>query len=167
MKDQRTASAYIFGAICPALGKAAGLVMPSCNTEAMTLHLQEIALAVEPGAHAVLFVDQAGWHVTAKLGVPENITLVPLPSKSPELNPVENIWQYMRDNWLSNRIFANYEDILDHCCFNWNKLAKRRWLGTELDGDLRNSNRIFLTMRVARRSCSLGAGLSALSARVA
>src|SRR5208282_5958054 len=59
---------------------------PSCNTEAMTL--QEIALAVEPGAHAVLFVDRAGWHVTAKLDVPENMTLVPLPSKSPELNPV-------------------------------------------------------------------------------
>lgn len=128
MKDQRTASAYIFGAICPALGKAAGLVLPSCNTEAMTLHLQEIALAVEPGAHAVLFVDRAGWHVTAKLDVPENMTLVPLPSKSPELNPVENIWQYMRDNWLSNRIFANYEDILDHCCFNWNKLVERPWL---------------------------------------
>jgi transposase len=73
-------------------------------------------------------VDRAGWHVTAKLGVPENITLVPLPSKSPELNPVENIWQYMRDNWLSNRIFANYEDILDHCCFNWNKLVERPWL---------------------------------------
>ena len=67
----------------------------------MTLHLQEIAVAVAPGAHAVQFVDRAGWHVTAKLGVPENITLVPLPSKSPELNPVENIWQYMRDNWLS------------------------------------------------------------------
>ena len=116
LKDQRTASAYIFGAISPGLGKAAGLVLPSCNTEAMTLHLQEIAVAVAPGAHAVLFVDRAGWHVTAKLGVPENITLVPLPSKSPELNPVENIWQYMRDNWLSNRIFANYNDILDHCC---------------------------------------------------
>ena len=123
LKDQRTASAYIFGAICPALGKAAGLVLPSCNTEAMTLHLQEIAVAVAPGAHAVLFVDRAGWHVTAKLGVPENITLVPLPSKSPELNPVENIWQYMRDNWLSNRIFANYNDILDHCCFNWKKTS--------------------------------------------
>src|SRR5271170_5603433 len=61
-------------------------------------------------------------------GVPENITFVPLPSKSPELNSVENIWQYMRDNWLFNRIFANYEDILDHCCFNWNKLVERPWL---------------------------------------
>ena len=97
-RDQRTASAYIFGAICPALGKATGLVLPFCNTEAMDLHLQEIALAVQPGAHAMLFVDQAGWHVSAKLNIPENMTLLPLPSKSPELNPVENIWQYMRDN---------------------------------------------------------------------
>ena len=128
MKDQRTASAYIFGAICPALGKATGLVLPFCNTEAMELHLQEIALGVQPGAHAVLFVDQAGWHVTAKLNVPENMTLVPLPSKSPELNPVENIWQYMRDNWLSNRIFKSYDDIVDHCCFSWNKLVDRPWL---------------------------------------
>jgi transposase len=128
LKDQRTASAYIFGAICPALGKATGLVLPFCNTEAMELHLQEIARDVQPEAHAVLFVDQAGWHVTAKLQVPENMTLVPLPSKSPELNPVENIWQYMRDNWLSNRIFKGYDDIVDHCCFNWNKLVDRPWL---------------------------------------
>ena len=88
----------------------------------MTLHLQEIALAVEPDSHAVLFVDRAGWHVTAKLDVPSNITLVPLPSKSPELNPVENIWEYLRDNWLSNRIFNSYEDIVDHCCSAWNNL---------------------------------------------
>jgi transposase len=94
----------------------------------MELHLQEIARDVQPDAHAVLFVDQAGWHVTAKLKVPENMTLVPLPSKSPELNPVENIWQYMRDNWLSNRIFKGYDDIVDHCCFNWNKLVDRPWL---------------------------------------
>lgn len=120
--------AYIFGAICPALGKAAALVLPYCNTEAMALHLQEISLVVEPGAHAVLFMDQAGWHVTAKLTVPGNLTLVALPSKSPELNPVENIWQYIRDNWLSNRIFTSYKDIVDHCCFSWNKLAGKPWL---------------------------------------
>jgi hypothetical protein len=128
LKDQRAASAYIFGAICPARGTAVGFVLLLCNTEAMELHLREIALAVRPGAHAVLFVDQAGWHVTPKLNVPENMTLVPLPSKSPELNPVENIWQYMRDNWLSNRIFKSYNDIADHCCFNWNKLVERPWL---------------------------------------
>ena len=82
---------------------------------------------MEPGAHAVVFVDQAGWHVTEKLQLPENMTPVPLPSKSPELNPVENIWQYMRDNWLSNRIFKSYNDILDHCCYAWNTLIDRPW----------------------------------------
>jgi transposase len=91
----------------------------------MELHLQEIALAVQPGAHAVLFVDQAGWHVTAKLQAPENITLVPLPSKSPELNPAENIWRYMRDKGLSKRIFKSRNNIVDHCCFNGNKLIDR------------------------------------------
>jgi transposase len=116
-RDQRTSSAYIFGAICPAEGKGAGLVLPSCNSEAMALHLEEISAAVAPGAHAILVLDQAGWHVSKKLLIPHNITLLPLPPKSPELNPIENIWQFMRDNWLSNRVFKSYEDILDHCCF--------------------------------------------------
>ena len=93
----------------------------------MALHLAEISQAVKPGAHAVLLLDQAGWHLSDKLTIPDNITLMPLPPKSPELNPVENIWQYMRDNWLSNRIFRSYEDILDHCCYAWNKLADRPW----------------------------------------
>jgi hypothetical protein len=114
--DQRTASAYIFGAICPRDGKGAGLVMPRCDSAAMSLHLAEIAQEVSPGAHAVLILDQAGWHLSKSLVVPQNITLIPLPPKCPELNPVENVWQFMRDNWLSNRVFQSYTDILDHCC---------------------------------------------------
>jgi transposase len=134
--DQRTASTYIFSAICPLHGKAAGLILPECNTEAMNLHLAEIAAAVAPGAHAVLILDQAGWHVSAKLIVPPtaanasrfgDITLVPLPPKCPELNPIENVWQYMRANWLSDRIFDAYDDIVDHCSDAWNKLAARPW----------------------------------------
>jgi hypothetical protein len=120
--DQRTQSAYIFGAICPARGVGAALVLPKCNTAAMTLHLMEISATVAPGAHAVVIVDQAGWHFSNALEIPDNITLLPLPPKSPELNPVENIWQFMRDNCLSNRIFKSYNDILDHCCFAWNQL---------------------------------------------
>src|ERR1700726_590345 len=89
--DQRTSSAYIFGAICPAEGKGAGLVLTSCNSEAMALHLEEISLAVAHDAHALVLLDQAGWHVSKKLPIPDNITLLPLPPKSPELNPVENI----------------------------------------------------------------------------
>jgi transposase len=85
----------------------------------MNLHLAEIAQAVAPGAHALVLVDQAGWHQSKRLVIPANITLVLLPSKAPELNPVENIWRYMRENWISNRIFASYSDILDHCCEAW------------------------------------------------
>ena len=124
--------AYIFGAICPKKGKGAGLVLPYCDTGAMNQHLQEIAQTVDPRAHAVLILDQAGWHSTPKLKVPDNITLLFLPPRSPELNPVENIWQFMRDNWLSNRIFTDYEDILAHCCDAWNKLVDQLWKITSL-----------------------------------
>ena len=82
-RDQRTKSAYIFGAICPARGTGAGLVLPRCNTQAMQWHLEEISSQVTPGAHAVLILDQAGWHTTKNLAVPENITLLSLPPRSP------------------------------------------------------------------------------------
>ena len=85
--DQRTMWAYIFGAICPEEGKGAGLVMPFCDTAAMQAHLAEISAAVAPGAHAILILDQAGWHLSKDLVVPDNITLLPLPLRSPELNP--------------------------------------------------------------------------------
>src|SRR4051812_13444762 len=87
----------------------------------------EIAAEVAPGKHAVLVVDQAGWHLSAGLVLPDNITLVVLPPKCPELNPAENVWQFMRDNWLSNRVFASYTDLVDHCCEAWNKLIERPW----------------------------------------
>jgi transposase len=97
--------------------------MPRCDTEAMNLHLAEIATQIAPGAHAALLVDQAGWHLSGSLKVPPNITLIPLPAKCPELNPQENVWQFMRDNWLSNRIFKSFDDIVDHCCDAWTKLV--------------------------------------------
>jgi transposase len=117
--------------------------MPWCNTEAMNQHLREISREVDPGTHAVLILDQAGWHSTPKLTVPDNITLLFLPPKSPELNPVENIWQFMRDNWLSNRVFKSYDDIVALCCEAWNKLLDQPWkiskrwqrpTGFQLDG---------------------------------
>jgi hypothetical protein len=126
-RDQRTQSAYVFGAICPQKGEGIGLVLPWCNTEAMNAHLQAISAAVDPGAHAVLILDQAGWHTAAKLCLPENITILTLPPKAPELNPVENVWQFMRDNWLSNRIFQSYEQIVDLCCDAWNRLREQPW----------------------------------------
>src|SRR5262249_31609571 len=62
-----------------------------------------------------------------RLLVPANITIILLPPKCPELNPVENVWQFMRDNWLSNRIFKSYDDLVDHCCAAWNKLVDQPW----------------------------------------
>lgn len=97
--------------------------MPFADTHAMQAHLAEISAAVDAGAHAVLILDQAGWHRSTKLEVPANITLLPLPPRSPELNPVENVWQYMRNNWLSNRVFEGYDDIVARCCGAWNKLV--------------------------------------------
>jgi hypothetical protein len=96
--DQRTASTYIFGAIYPKEGKAVGLILPWCNTAGMNLHLAAISADVAPGRHAALLLDQAGWHLSKLLAVPDNLILVPLPAKCPELNPQENIWQFMRDN---------------------------------------------------------------------
>ena len=93
--------ASIFDAICPAKGKGAGLVLPFCTITAMNLHLAEISQAVAPDAHAVLLMDQASWHTSDRLLVPTNITILLLPLRLPELNPVENIWQFMRENWLS------------------------------------------------------------------
>lgn len=99
-------------------------MLPFVNTEAMNLHLAEISALVAPGAHAVITLDGAGWHQTGgKLRLPDNISLLPLPSYSPELNPAENIWQFLRQNYLANRVFATYDEIVDACCDAWNALT--------------------------------------------
>jgi hypothetical protein len=130
--DQRYESAYLFGAICPARGTGAALALPHVDTEAMQLHLDEISRNVVKGAHAVLLLDRAGWHTTGRLAVPRNMTLVFLPSRAPELNPVENLWQYLRANWLSNRVFDTYEAIIDAACEAWCKLLAQPSLITSI-----------------------------------
>lgn len=133
IQDLRTASAYIFGAICPERGAGAAVIMPRANTKAMQRHLDEIAGAVSPGAHAVVLLvpkgdaarrHQAGWHTTPKLSIPGNITLLPLPPRSPELNPAENLWQFLRQTFLSNRVFESYDAILDAACRAWNAILE-------------------------------------------
>jgi transposase len=109
--------------VCPARGIGAGLVLPYANAEMMDLHLAEISRHVAPDAHAILNIDGAGWHkLGGELRVPQNITLLHLPPYSPELNPVENIWAYLRGNKLSNRVYGSYTAILDACCDAWNWL---------------------------------------------
>ena len=123
--DQRYDNAYLFGAICPARGVGAALALPYADAEAMQLHLDEISRHVAEGAHAVLLLDRAGWHTARNLNVPKNITPIFLPSRAPELNPVENVWQYLRSNWLSNRVFDTYHAIVDAACEAWQKLVAK------------------------------------------
>ena len=109
----------------------AGPAPPSCCRPATarpcSFILDEIATKVTPGAHAIVLLDQAGWHGAKALKVPSNISLMPLPPRAPELNGQENIWQFMRQNWLSNRVFKSFDDIVDHCCYAWDTLIDQPW----------------------------------------
>ena len=137
-KDQRYENAYVFGAVCPSRDTGAALIMPQADTEAMQAHLDVVGEAVAPGAHALLILDNAGWHTTPRLRIPRNITLVFLPPACPELNAAENIWQYLRQNYLGNRVFESYTAIIDAAQDGWRKLiaetgritsiANRKWI---------------------------------------
>jgi hypothetical protein len=121
-RDRRYGWAYLFGAVCPERATAAASVLPYANADAMNRHLEEISRHVAPGAHAVLVLAGAGRHGATSLAVPRNISLLPLPRYSPELNPIENIRQYLRQNQRSLRIWPDYEAIVDTCCQAWNAL---------------------------------------------
>ena len=123
VRDNRHDSVYMFGAICPAREVGAAIIMPAANTEAMNEHLAEISTQVQPNAHAVLICDGAGWHQRGKkLRVPVNITLIPLPPYSPELNSMENVWHYLRANKLSLLVWHSYEAIVAACKAAWDFL---------------------------------------------
>jgi hypothetical protein len=123
VRDNRHDTAYILGAICPARGVGAAIITPAANTECINLHLAEIASQVAPGAIAALIWDGAGWHQTGgKLDVPDNIKLIPLPPYSPELNPMENVWEYLRANKLSGCVWDSYDAIVAACAKAWNWL---------------------------------------------
>lgn len=137
-RDQRHTSAYIFGALCPARAVGAAIVLSTVNTEAMNLHLQEISFHVAAGSHAVVIIDGAGWHIANQLVVPDNISLLRLPPYSPELNAQENVWEYLRQNYLAGRIFESVDEIINTCCAAWKafiaepnritSIASRDWL---------------------------------------
>ena len=123
VRDNRHDNAYIFGAICPSLGVGAAVIMPAANTECMNRHLVEISTLVTPGAVAAVICDGAGWHARGgALKVPDNIVLVTLPPYSPELNPMENVWEYLRGNKLSAGLWNTYDEIVQACADAWNWL---------------------------------------------
>ncbi len=92
----------------------------------MNLHLAEISKQVAAGAHAVLLLDGAGYHQKAALELPQNITLLPLLSYSPELNPAENNSAYLRGNKLANTVYETYDDIVDKACEAWMFFARKK-----------------------------------------
>jgi transposase len=92
---------YLYAAVNPATGASSAMLAPTVNTAYMTEHLRFIGAQVAPDAHAVLVLDQAGWHVAKGLRVPANITLLHLPPYSPELNPVERVWAFLRSHYLT------------------------------------------------------------------
>jgi transposase len=124
LRDHRFTSAYLFGAACPARGVGAAIVMPEVNVDAMNTHLAEISRNVSVGAIALLILDGAGWHSSPRLRVPENIVLLRLPPYAPELNSLENLWEYLRGNQLSHVVYETYEAVVDGCCNAWNALMR-------------------------------------------
>jgi len=123
VRDNRHDSAYLFGAICPERGVGAAMICPAANTEAMNLHLAEISTQITKGAHAVVVCDVAGWHQRGKqLQTPDNITLLSLPPYTPELNPMENVWDYLRQNKLCATVWNTYDDIVEACKAAWHFL---------------------------------------------
>jgi hypothetical protein len=122
VRDNRHDSAHLLGAICPARGVGAAIIMPAVNTEAVNEHLKEISTQVAPGAHAVLVLDGAGWHQTGgDLNVPDNLCLS-LPPYAPELNPMESVWEYLRANKLCALVWDTYDAIVEACRLAWDFL---------------------------------------------
>ena len=92
----------------------------------MNLHLEHISMKVPEGRHAVVLMDQAGWHTSKKLKKFKNLTLISLPSASPELNPTEQVWRKLREDELANRCFENEEEIVQACCLAWNNFEEKK-----------------------------------------
>jgi transposase len=124
--DRRYTWVHLFAAVHPASGARFALMMPVVSTEAMNVFLAEFSKRLAADEHAVMTLDQAGWHGSNDLVVPGNVTLLPLPPYSPELNPVERLWLYLRERHLSHRLLDDYDAIVDACCHAWNQLTPER-----------------------------------------
>jgi len=113
---------YVFAAVCAPLGRLTALLLPTANTQMMALFLRQVAQEFSE-YFIIMLVDRAGWHTTPRLSVPENIRLVPQPARSPELNPVEHLWEELREKTLSNLSFSSLEELENTLCTGLNQLA--------------------------------------------
>ena len=118
---------YLFGAVNPVTGDSSALLAPTVNTAYMNHHLRFISEQVGSQVHVVLVLDQAGWHLSKGLQVPENLTLLYLPPYSPELNPIERLWAFLKSHYLSNRVYEDYDHLFQSCGQAWNKLTPEQF----------------------------------------
>ena len=110
---------WVLGAVCPETGHAEGLLSPQLNTKIVNIFLERFSQTIPEGEHAVMIWDGAGFHTSHSLVVPENVTVVQLPPYSPELNPIENLWHYLKSHFWSNRAYANYDALEEAAMTAW------------------------------------------------
>ena len=134
LADQRSTSLHLFAACRPGTDEAFALALPEATAASRGVFLERLARELEPGAHAALVLDRAGWHLAHGLEVPANVTLVPLPAYGPELDPVERVWPYLRERFLSHRVLDGDAAVLDAACRAWNALVDEPGRLTSLTG---------------------------------
>ena len=103
---------YLWAAVEPVTGQMAAMITPDVNTDRMSQFLDGLSSMLDAGDLAIVVLDNAGWHRARALKVPTNLVLLPLPPYSPELNPAERLWQWLRSHHLANRIYADYDELL-------------------------------------------------------
>jgi len=123
VRQNGRASLYVMTAVCAASGAAMGLIMPELNAAVVNLFLEQFSRQLAPGMHAVLLWDNAGYHVSKDLVVPSNVSLIGLLPYSPELNPVENLWHYLRAHYWSNGVYPDYATLLEVATETWRKVC--------------------------------------------
>lgn len=124
VQQQQFEYAYLFGAVCINTGGSEAIVAPMSNMEVMKKHLELISGATPFGQHSVVIMDQASWHQSYLADEFDNLTIIHLPPYSPELNSIEQVWSWLRQNEIANRCFESYEDIVDKLCCAWNRFRE-------------------------------------------
>jgi len=113
----------VIGAVCPETGQAEGLLSPRLNTDVINIFLEQFSRTLTADEHAVMVWDGAGFHRAKHLKVPENVTLVELPPYSPELNPIENLWHFLKSHHWSNRTYDDFEHLTEAADQAWKKVC--------------------------------------------
>lgn len=112
---------YVLGAVCPQSGQSVGLLSPYIDAGVMNIFLEQFQREVAGDVHVVMIWDQAGYHTAKDVRVPDNLTILRLPPYSPELNPVENLWHYLRSHYWANHPYENYDRLLQAACHAWRR----------------------------------------------